>query len=106
MAKRRIGQGGGDFPETWRPDPGDRLIGKVTRKDEVTTQYGLTRLLEIDDANVGTIAVFCGSTVLSQVWGDVNEGDLLDLTYQGEVVSEKSGRTFKSYLAEVDDGEV
>lgn len=103
MAKRKVG--GGDFPDNaWKPEPGDRLIGKVLRKEEVRTQYGQCGVLEVDDETNGVTTIFCGSVVLERIYDDVNEGDVLDIAYEGVRMSEKSGREFKSYYAEVDDG--
>jgi hypothetical protein len=101
MAKRTIGTG--DLT-SWKPQPGDRLIGEIVRRDEVDTQYGSCGVLEIDDQQNGVTTVFCGSTILQRVYADVELGNVLDLTYEGEKTSEKTGRTFKSYVAEVDDG--
>jgi hypothetical protein len=101
MAKRKVGE---MTENAWKPEPGDSLGGKVLRKSEVTTEFGKCGVLEIEDKTNGVTSVFCGSAVLSRVYDDVEVGEILDLTYEGEKKSEKTGRFFKSYLAEVDDG--
>jgi hypothetical protein len=94
----------GDFPETWKPKKeGDQLVGTVTRKETVNTQNGESDVLEIEDKVLGAVTVFV-SAGLKSLNSKCNVGDLVRIVFEGDKVSEKTGRTFHSYASAIDDG--
>jgi hypothetical protein len=94
----------GDFPPTWKfQNEGDQLVGTVTRKDTVKTKNGESDVLEIEDKELGAVTVFV-SAGLTSLYSKCNIGDLVRIVYEGDKVSEKSGRAFHSFATAIDDG--
>lgn len=94
---------GGDFPDTWRPtEIGDRIVGEVTDKRTVKTLNGERSLIQVD-TDEGPLTVW-ESAGLKSLFEVVEIGHVVDIDYEGEKVSEKTGRTFKSFNALYDDG--
>jgi hypothetical protein len=102
VAFERVGPSGTDFPPSWTPeDEGDRVIGLVTRVDTVTTKNGPRTVIEVDDQKAGPLSVWI-SAGLKSLGDQVEVGHAVDIVFEGFKVSEKSGRSFKSYEASLD----
>ena len=88
--------------QTWRPEPGQTLEGVITRRAEVTTKYGDTEVLEVEDDNGNVWTVWCSNVRLSQALAqlDPTEGDRIRIRYDGPVDAGK-GRTLREYRVAV-----
>jgi hypothetical protein len=104
MAFEKIGGNNGGNTPAWVPNPGDKIIGPIRRREVVMTEYGETPLLEVEDKTLGPVTVWCGKKVLKGVYDNVAVGNTLDLTFKGDKVSVKSGRTYQDFSASVDRG--
>ena len=55
----------GDYPEAWRPEPGDVLVGRLVRYDKAKTPYGERDIAVVHDEDLDTdISVWLIHTVL------------------------------------------
>lgn len=82
--RRRDDDDDGDYGETWEPSKGDELSGEIVRKDKVETQYGMARVVEIEDDEGDRWTVWCGSVLRKKLYSQVDEGDYVTLTYKGK----------------------
>jgi hypothetical protein len=48
----------GTYPESWIPDPGDKLIGTLDHYDKATTAYGEADIAVIKDEDTGVLRSF------------------------------------------------
>lgn len=77
----------------WKPEEeGEQIEGVVQNLHEIESNYGKQMVCDIGDYSVGISAGLAPLTNLV--------GQYVRLTYQGEVLNEKTGRTFRSYLIE------
>jgi hypothetical protein len=69
----------------------------------VKTKNGESDVLEIEDKELGAVSVFISAGLMS-LYSQCNVGDLVRIVYEGDRVSENSGRTFHSFATAIDDG--
>lgn len=70
---------------SWRPEPGDRLVGKILSAVDTTSDYGTYPLIELDPGYGPIVQVHCFHTVLRNevIRLHIREGDTLALEYRG-----------------------
>ncbi|MBS4032639.1 MAG: hypothetical protein KGZ63_14655 [Clostridiales bacterium] len=87
--------------ETWLPEQGDILVGKVREIKEVTTKFGQrdTMVVETEHGQIKT--VFATTDIKRKLESLKAEiGDIVALKYFGEKQT-RNGATFKSYEVRV-----
>lgn len=91
---------GSELPEVWKPEKeGDQIEGTYIKKQEnVGKNKANLYTLETDE---GERKAIWGSTVLDDKMSEVEIGDLIRITYQGE--DEDKG--YHKYLVEKDEPE-
>jgi len=101
----------GAHPESWKPAPGDKLVGRVVRYDKAPGRYGPCVLAVLDVAGEGgkasqgphLVAVWLAHKVLLELFKDLRPAP-------GEMVGIKrvddSGKGYARYLVKVDRPEI
>jgi hypothetical protein len=89
-----------EYGESWRPEPGDRIIGKVLTRKLQATRNGDAPMVVVA-ADQGNVTVWCSGVVLRSKFFDlVAEGNTVDVTFEGLKTS-KAGREYRSYQVEI-----
>ena len=97
----------GAHPESWKPAPGDKLVGRVVRYDKAPGRYGPCVLAVLDVAGEGhgphLVAVWLAHKVLLELFKELRPAP-------GERVGIKrvddSGKGYARYLVKVDRPEI
>ncbi|MEJ5370251.1 MAG: hypothetical protein WHT08_18220 [Bryobacteraceae bacterium] len=74
------------WPESWRPEPGDVLVGTVLRYDVGHTAYGPVRTCTVRTDDGERVAIWLSSTVLLDLFKRERPqvGERIGLRYQGK----------------------
>ncbi len=96
----------GDYPDTWRPAPGEYLAGELVRVVEAPNAATgeLVGVAHIRDGHTGELlAVWLTHQLLREKWHAVapQPGEHVGIIYKGQRTS-GSGRTYKLYSVQVD----
>ena len=75
----------GSYPESWKPSPGDMVVGTVTGYSSAMGNYGKVVICTIEEETLGRLAIWISSTVLK---GEFSEhkpkvGERLGIKYLG-----------------------
>lgn len=91
------------WPESWKPEPGDLLVGKLIRKGVRKTRYGPTEVAVVETDDHARFCVWLSSTVLKGCFDQENPepGDRVGIRYNGR--HETKG--YHLYALVVDRGE-
>jgi hypothetical protein len=91
-----------DFAPAWRPEPGDKLIGRVVELGERTTEYGTYPIVTVQTDEGERFAAHAIHTVLaSQLAGKRPKvGERIGIVYRGKVKGDE--REYHSYRVEVE----
>lgn len=85
------------YAESWRPEPGDMLIGEVMSITSRTTEYGAYRILEIKRDDGTRLAVHAFHQVLEQELAKIKPqiGHRIGIKFLGK----PEGKNYVSYKA-------
>lgn len=74
------------WPESWRPEPGDVLVGRVAHYDRGVTPYGEVRTCVLEEDNGQRWTVWLSSTVLLELFKRERPqvGERIGLKYLGK----------------------
>ena len=94
------------YPEGWRPQPGDKVIGTIVEIDTRTSDYGqgdypvLTIALDSGEE----VAVHAFHTVLKNELARLKpvEGERIGIVYHGKKAGKGGGNGYESYRVKVD----
>jgi hypothetical protein len=89
-------------------NPGDCIWGRPVLIKEITTKYGVADVLMLEDPEGEQTQIILSSNLLHYDFESLIAMDIspvVRITYLGDEKNPKSGKYYKVYLVEVDDGE-
>ena len=96
------------YPESWKPQPGDTLVGEVVGWETVTLRKAGEEPRDVDvltlrDADNVEHAVWCFHQVLkADLVGKCSPGDLVAISYVGKVAKASGEGSFAKYRVAVE----
>jgi hypothetical protein len=93
-----------EYPPSWRPEPGDVLIGTVVRVTEGETRYGTCSIAWIERADGSRASAWLTTKVLRDEWSDADPkpGEHVAIRYEGTRTTADGGTTYKVHRVAVD----
>ena len=101
LAKARAGAAGENAnPPTWKPEPGEELIGTLEKADYVGTRNGPAHLMQIKILDTeDVVTVWCSQMVLKNQVLDLApaEGAVVVIIFEGKKDNKEGTRQYNSY---------
>lgn len=85
--------------EAWRPEPGEKLVGRVVELSEILGQYGVYPLVVLRTKDGSERAVHCFHSVIKAEIGRQKPavGDMIAIKFLGKI----DGKDYESYKVRV-----
>lgn len=79
-----LDQGGdGSFPETWRPEPGDTIVGRYISSEEEVGKFRQT-VYVLENLDTGVRTSIFGNVVMNDRMAEAEYGDIVGIRYVGK----------------------
>ena len=75
--------GDGSYPETWRPEPGDTIVGRYISSEEEVGKFRQT-VYTLEDLDTGVRRSVFGNVVLNDRMSEAEYGDIVGIRYMGK----------------------
>jgi len=95
-----------EYPEAWKPEPGDTIVGEAVRWETVTPREGerSCEVLTLKTAD-GERSVWCWHAVLaSELVGKASSGDLVAIHFKGKRTRQDGNGEYASYRVAIERG--
>lgn len=107
VERRLVARADEPLPESWKPEPGQRIVGRVRRYEKGTTQgWGDAAICVVESLrNPGRLAsVWIFHTTLSNAFQKQRPkvGEVILLEYRGKVESQGQGQPYHDWRLVVD----
>jgi hypothetical protein len=92
----------GEYPQLWKPEPGDQIEGKIRRMTEVMLEKaGETPVLVVQTSPDEVLSVFCSATVLKNELARLEPevGETILIRFLGK----PTGRDYYKYVVRIKD---
>ncbi len=98
--KKKMADGGDANPPTWKPEPGEELIGTLEKADYVGTRNGPAHLMQIKVLDTDdVVTVWCSQMVLKNQVLDLAPavGAVVVIIFEGKKDNKEGTRQYNSY---------